>query len=44
MKRKAKGKKRKSRTKMNEKHELYPLNKIPSPQVLCNKFIPNKRT
>jgi hypothetical protein len=31
-------------TKKEIKHELYPLAKRPSLQVLCNKCIPNKRT
>jgi hypothetical protein len=32
------------KTKKRKKHELYPLAKRPSPQVLCNECIPYKRT
>jgi len=37
-------KRRLLKPKKKKKHELYPLAKRPSPQVLCNECIPNKRT
>jgi hypothetical protein len=41
--RKKKRKKIKSKKKRKKrKHELYPLAKRPSPQVLCNECIPKK--
>jgi hypothetical protein len=42
---KAKQRRKKSKVKKQErikKHELCPLAKRPSPQVLCNECIPNK--
>jgi hypothetical protein len=40
---KKKKEKQSQEPRKNKKHELCPLAKRPSPQVLCNECIPNKK-